>query len=346
MPEETYMFRCLELAAKGLGYTQTNPLVGAVLVHEGRIIGEGYHQQYGGPHAEVNAVASVLPTDQHLIARSTLYVSLEPCNHTGKTPPCTDLILRYRIPEVVVAITDPNEKVNGSGIRRLQEAGVQVRTGILSTQARWQNRRFFCWQQQQRPYVVLKWAQSADGQQAGFQGQPIPISHPTTNRLVHRWRSEEAAILVGSQTALTDNPRLTTRWWPGPNPVRVLIDRSLSVPPAANLLNDEADTLILNTVQSDQSGRTTRIQLAASAFEPADWLQVLYQQNMVSVLVEGGARILQSFIHQGCWDEARVITNTELQIGVGITAPQLLNAKRIDSFAVSGDRIEYFVKSI
>lgn len=338
-----YMHRCLELAEKGLGHTLTNPLVGAVLVHQNRIIGEGYHQQYGGPHAEVNALASVQPADRQWIPESTLYVSLEPCNHTGKTPPCTDLILRYRIPEVVVAITDPNEKVNGSGIRRLQEAGVKVQTGLLEAEARWQNRRFFCLQEKSRPYVVLKWAQSADGLMAGNKGQPISISHTATNRLVHRWRAEESAILVGSQTAHTDNPQLTTRHWPGHNPIRVLIDRTLRIPPTAQVLNAAADTLVINTVQSGQSGRTQWIQIGENRFDPDNWLKSLYQQNIASVLVEGGARILQSFIDAGCWDEARVITNTHMNIESGIAVPKLTNAHLIKTEQLPGDRIDFWL---
>ena len=240
------MHRCLELASLGMGNVAPNPMVGAVLVYDNRIIGEGYHMQFGGPHAEVNCINSVKPADRELISKSSLYVSLEPCNHFGKTPPCSDLIIKNRIPEVVIACTDPFEKVNGSGINKLMEAGVKVITGILEKNAISLNTRFFTFHQQKRPYIILKWAQSANKKISGKNGEPVRISHALTDRLVHRWRSEEAAIMVGTNTALKDNPSLTTRLWKGKNPIRIVVDNQLKIPSAFTLFNGEAPLIIFN----------------------------------------------------------------------------------------------------
>lgn len=330
---------CLQLAALGAGYTAPNPLVGAVLVHEGRIIGEGYHQQYGEAHAEVNCLASVKEADRPLIASATLYVSLEPCAHHGKTPPCTGLILRHHIPRVVVACRDPYHEVDGLGIRQLQEAGVEVTTGVLEEAARRQNRRFFTYHQQRRPYIVLKWAQSANGMLAAAGSRAVDISHPLTNRLVHRWRSEEAAIMVGTRTAIHDNPRLTNRLWAGPQPIRVLIDRQLQVPATHHLLADGGKTLVINSLRNEQRGSISYVQLPAAAFQPRHILQCLYERGIQSVLVEGGAALLQSFIDESCWDECRVITNSQMIIPDGVAAPVLTQQRIVDSRQLLRDQI-------
>lgn len=258
------MHRCLQLARLGAGAVAPNPMVGAVLVHEGRIIGEGYHRQYGCPHAEVDCLQSVLEGDKHLIPQSILYVSLEPCAHFGKTPPCADLIIGHKIPHVVVGCRDPFPAVNGKGIEKLQAAGTHVEAGVLEAACRKLNERFFTFHQQHRPYVVLKWAQTADGKMAKDGPERLLISNAMTNRLVHRWRSEEMAILVGTNTAWADNPSLTTRLWPGPNPVRLVVDLHLRLPKNLHLFDASAPTLVFNLLQHTvddgwKKGRAARV---------------------------------------------------------------------------------------
>ncbi|HEY2720248.1 MAG TPA: bifunctional diaminohydroxyphosphoribosylaminopyrimidine deaminase/5-amino-6-(5-phosphoribosylamino)uracil reductase RibD, partial [Chitinophagaceae bacterium] len=232
LPEihDIYMHRCLDLARLGAGHVAPNPMVGAVLVHDERIIGEGYHQQYGGPHAEPNCIASVKKEEQHLISESILYVSLEPCAHYGKTPPCADLIIKNKIPRVVIGCFDPFEEVNGKGIEKLKGAGIDVLVGILEHECKKLNKRFFLYYQQHRPYIILKWAQSSNQKIGAGAGNRTYISNEFTNRLVHKWRSEEAAILVGTNTALQDDPELTTRSWIGNNPRRLVMDMDLKLP--------------------------------------------------------------------------------------------------------------------
>ena len=237
--------RCLQLADLGAGYTAPNPMVGALLVHDGLVIGEGYHQQYGEAHAEVICLRSVLASDRHRIPFSTLYVSLEPCCHFGKTPPCTDLIIREKIPHVVIGCRDPFPLVNGKGIERLQAAGVKVDCPVLEKMAEEKNRRFFTFHRQKRPYVILKWAESANHKMASGTGRHF-ISNHWSNRLVHKWRSEEAGILVGTNTAFLDNPELTARLWPGKNPVRIVLDQNLRLPQTLNLFDGTQKTIILN----------------------------------------------------------------------------------------------------
>ena len=220
------MHRCLELAEKAAGHVAPNPMVGAVLVHEGIIIGEGYHQIYGGPHAEVNCIASVPSSLQHLIQDSVIYVSLEPCAHHGKTPPCADLIIRHNIRHVVIGCRDPFVEVDGKGIEKLHAAGIKTETGILEKECRELNKRFFTFHTKHRPFIILKWAQTGDGK-IGTENNRLHITGSVTNRLVHKWRSEESAILVGANTALADNPQLTTRLWSGNSPTRLIIDPEL-----------------------------------------------------------------------------------------------------------------------
>lgn len=308
------------------GQVAPNPMVGAVLVHGDRIIGEGYHQVYGGPHAEVNCLAAVQPEDRHLIPGSTLYVSLEPCAHFGKTPPCADLIIRERIPAVVVACRDPFPEVDGKGLEKLRAAGVQVSLGMLESEARELNKRFFTFHTKQRPYIILKWAQSADGKLAGPIPGPMAISNAYSNRLVHKWRSEEASILVGANTALYDNPQLTTRGWPGKNPVRLVLDPQLRLPGHLHLFNQQTPTIVFNTRLQQEQENLLYYQLTAAANLAPQVVQALYQLKLQSVLVEGGPRLLQSFIDAGYWDELRVITNDSLVVGAGLPAPELPHA--------------------
>lgn len=316
------MERCIQLAKQGLGEVAPNPMVGAVLVFENRIIGEGYHQKYGEAHAEVNCLNSVKEEDKPLIEKSTLYVSLEPCAHFGKTPPCTNLIISQKIKRVVIGCTDIYKEVSGKGIRQLKESGVEVVVSVLEKECVDLNKRFFTFHQKRRPYIILKWAQSANGKIGSSDGERILISNDYTNRLVHKWRSEECAILVGTNTALKDNPFLTSRWWPGKNPTRMVIDKELKLPDTLNLFNDEADTIIFNLYKNEE--RNNRLLIK---FEKDNFLQSftdsLFEMNIQSVLVEGGAKTLQSFIDAGLWDEARIIMNEELIINDGVASPEL-----------------------
>ena len=326
------MHRCLQLAALGRGSVAPNPMVGAVLVHEGKIIGEGYHKQYGGPHAEVECIASVKKEDHPLIHRSTLYVSLEPCAHFGKTPPCTDLIIANKIPAVVIGCRDPFHQVAGKGIFKLKEAGVEVTVGILEDESLRLNRRFFTYHTLHRPYVILKWAQTGDGRIAGEGGSRLRISNEATNRLVHQWRSEEMAILVGTNTALNDDPELTTRLWPGKNPVRLVVDMDLRLPQDLKLFLSGPPTIVFNLrehrfpeggLANLENDKVYYYQVTADVSLVQQVLHGLYHTGVQSVIVEGGAHLLQSFIEEDAWDEARIITNEEMHIGSGLPAPQL-----------------------
>ena len=339
---ETYMRRCLELAQLSAGHVAPNPLVGAVLVHGDRIIGEGYHELYGKAHAEVNCINSVREEDQPLIEQSTIYVSLEPCAHHGKTPPCADLILSRRIPRVVVGCRDPFPLVNGKGIEKLRAAGVEVTVGVLEEECVELNRRFFTFNTQHRPYVVLKWAQSMDGRIAGAGEGRVLISNEYTNRLVHRWRSEEAAILVGTRTALKDDPALTARLWSGPDPVRLVIDKELSLPASLQLFDGKVRTIVFNMVKHGEGDMLSWYQLAGDSSLVHQLVMALHRLKIQSVLVEGGARLLQSFIDEGYWDEARVITNTELELPGGLPAPVLNTIQPISHESLLTDTIRYY----
>lgn len=346
------MQRCIQLAKTAAGNVAPNPMVGAVLVHEGRIIGEGYHRQYGKAHAEVNCINAVADADLPLIRQSTLYVSLEPCAHFGKTPPCADLIIRHHIPHVVVGCRDPFTEVNGKGIEKLANAGIKVDVGVLEKECRELNKRFFAFHELHRPYIILKWAQSNNGKIAGLSNERVLISNAYSNRLVHRWRSEEQAILVGTRTALADDPALTTRLWPGKNPIRLVIDLHLKLPQTLRLFDDAAATLVFNLHKNTiedfkdksfiENNSTVFYQVTDTVSVVHQVLNALYHLNIQSVLVEGGARLLQSFIDENMWDEARVITNSDLLIPEGLSAPALpvKNAQHKEVFA--SDIIHYY----
>jgi diaminohydroxyphosphoribosylaminopyrimidine deaminase/5-amino-6-(5-phosphoribosylamino)uracil reductase len=336
------MQRCLDLAALGSGKVAPNPMVGAVLVHENKIIGEGFHQQYGQAHAEVNCFNSVKEHHQQLIQKSTLYVSLEPCNHYGKTPPCSDFIISHKIPKVVIACTDPFEKVNGSGIQKLIDASVEVITGILENEAIELNKRFFTFHQQKRPYIILKWAQSENQCISAFQGKPVKISNALTDILVHKWRSEEAAIMVGTNTVMLDNPSLTTRNWQGKNPIRICIDRNLKIEKSAKILDQSSPTIILNQQINKIEGANDFIQINFEREIIPQLNELLYQKNIQSVIIEGGAKLLQTFIDIGIWDEVRVITNTHLVIENGIASPDFENKQLVKQEKIENDLIQYF----
>ncbi len=339
------MHRCLELAKEGCGNVAPNPLVGAVLVHEGRIIGEGAHLNYGGPHAEVNCINSVKPDDKELISRSVLYVSLEPCAHHGKTPPCADRIIEEKIPQVIIGCSDPFKEVNGKGIEKLRNAGVKVETGILENECKEVNKRFFTFYIQHRPYIVLKWAQTADGIMAHEDLSRLHISNEFTNIVVHRWRSEEASVLVGTNTAFFDDPALTTRLWKGKNPLRLVIDMGLRLPSSLKLFDGTVSTIVFNTLKHAEAGKPLYYQVTKDVSLVHQVVNALYHMKIQSVLVEGGAKLLQSFIDEGYWDEARVITNTGLTITSGLQSPQLQNHITVKEEQLFSDHIIYYKNS-
>jgi diaminohydroxyphosphoribosylaminopyrimidine deaminase/5-amino-6-(5-phosphoribosylamino)uracil reductase len=336
------MQRCLGLAALGAGHVAPNPMVGSVLVYEDRIIGEGYHQLYGKAHAEVNCINSVAEADRELIERSTIYVSLEPCAHHGKTPPCADLIVEKRIPRVVVGCRDPFPQVNGKGIEKLKAAGIDVKLGILEAECKQLNRRFFTFHTLHRPYVLLKWAQSANGYIARA-GERTAISNEYTNRLVHKWRSEETAILVGPRTALIDDPALTTRLWTGPDPIRLVIDKNLQLPQHLQLFDKRTKTIVFNRLKHEEADPNLNYyQIAEDSSIINQILIALHHLKIQSVLVEGGTRLLQSFIDEDAWDEARIITNNELDLPAGLAAPRLTNANLQSHESLLSDTIRYY----
>ena len=345
------MRRCLQLAALASGNVAPNPMVGAVLVHNNQIIGEGYHRQYGKPHAEVNCIASVKEEHQSLVSQATLYVSLEPCAHFGKTPPCADLIIEKKIPKVVIGCRDPFFQVNGKGIEKLEAAGIEVVMNVLAKDCRELNKLFFTFYTQRRPYVVLKWAQTADGYIAHIHFSRLKISNEFTARVVHRWRSEEAGILVGTNTAANDDPQLNTRLWPGKNPVRIVVDMNRRLPERLNIFDGTIPTIVFNKHEhSLPVEKLSNYDLAGTQYyQVTDDVSLvhqmcngLYRLGVQSILVEGGSRLLQSFIDEGLWDEARVITNEQLVIGTGLPAPRLHNATVIGTQMVFSDRIQTF----
>jgi diaminohydroxyphosphoribosylaminopyrimidine deaminase/5-amino-6-(5-phosphoribosylamino)uracil reductase len=320
-----FMQRCLELAEKGRGYVAPNPMVGCVVVYRNEIIGEGWHAAYGQAHAEVKAIASV--ADQSLLTKATLYVNLEPCAHFGKTPPCADLILLHKIPYVVIGCQDSFSQVNGKGIAKLIQGGTDVKTGVLEAQCREFNKRFFTFQEQKRPYIVLKWAQTADGfiDHIRQPEQDIPalqISSAPSQQLVHLWRAQEQAILVGTNTALLDNPKLTVRFGEGRNPLRIALDQSNRIPPGHHLKDGSSPTLIFTAQDLANSAdlKYVKLNFNTPAGTLKNLLEELYKLNIQSVLVEGGAALLQSFLNSQCWDEARVFESVQ-NIGAGVPAP-------------------------
>jgi len=345
MLHEHYMQRCLDLAKLGAGYTAPNPMVGSVLVYEDKIIGEGYHKKYGEAHAEVNCISSVAVNCRHLINISTLYVSLEPCAHYGKTPPCSDLIIKNKIPKVVIGCEDPFNEVNGKGIAKLRSAGVETIVGVLEKKCRDLNKRFFTFQTKQRPYIILKWAQTANKKIAVSDNKRLIISNILTNRMVHRWRSEEAAILVGTNTALLDNPELTNRFWTGNNPVRLVIDKNLKLTENAKIFNQKAATIIFNLYKmtlnfdSELVSQVYYFKLDKSKDFITQIINCCFRLNLTSILVEGGTQLLQHFIDEGLYDETRIITNESLKVENGLNSPELKNGREFYKQPISSDNI-------
>ena len=314
------MRRCLALARLGTPSAAPNPLVGAVLVHNGRIIGEGYHRRYGEPHAEVHAITAV--RDESQLREATLYVNLEPCTHYGKTPPCTELILSKRIPRVVIGCLDPYPTVAGRGVQRLREAGVDVTTGVLEKEALWVNRFFMTSHTHKRPYIILKWAQSADGfidrLRTAPDTPPVQLSTPATRRIVHKLRAEVSVILVGTQTVWLDNPSLTVRHWVGTSPVRAFVDRDLRIPADYHLLDGSVPTIVF-TARTTVGPHAEYVRLDFSQPVIPQLLQYLHERGHHSLLVEGGARLHQRFLEAGLWDEVQ-IESVPVRLGDGIRA--------------------------
>jgi diaminohydroxyphosphoribosylaminopyrimidine deaminase/5-amino-6-(5-phosphoribosylamino)uracil reductase len=327
MVDELYMQRCLELAELGIGNVSPNPMVGCVIVVDNKIIGEGFHERFGQAHAEVNAFASVLkkfgPESGELLKKATVYVSLEPCSHFGKTPPCVDLIIRHEVKKVVIGNKDPYPDVNGSGIAKLENAGVEVVIGVLEQECLMLNRRFFTRILKQRPYIILKWAQTANNYFAPLDEKQAWISTPFSRKLVHKWRSEEDAILVGKRTVICDNPNLNTREWSGKNPVRIVIDQKLQIDPTNNIYNGHAKTILFNEVKTEVNGNVHFIHMEDMKYYlPQKIAFQLYLMDIQSVIIEGGSKVLNQFIQSGLWDEARVF-HSSANWNQGMLAPQL-----------------------
>jgi diaminohydroxyphosphoribosylaminopyrimidine deaminase/5-amino-6-(5-phosphoribosylamino)uracil reductase len=333
------MSRCIALAKNGLGTTYPNPMVGSVIVYDGKIIGEGWHKKAGEPHAEVNAVNSV--KDKSLLKKATIYVSLEPCSHFGKTPPCCDLIIKNKIPNVVIGTVDPNIKVAGNGIKKLIEAGIHVTIGILEDECNELNKRFFTFHQKKRPYIVLKWAQSQDGFIAPLdksEKKPVWITNTHSRQLVHKWRTEEQSILVGTQTVIDDNPKLNARDWSGNNPIRLVLDQNNRIPENNAVFDNQIKTIVFTKSKNTINKENT-------IFEVIDFKQnitqqiteVLFQHQIQSVIIEGGLQTLQTFIDANLWDEARIFTG-EITFGKGTKAP-LLPKTDSDNYTIEKDEL-------
>ncbi len=330
------MSRCIQLAKNGLGTTYPNPLVGSVIVENDRIIGEGWHYKAGEPHAEVNAIGSL--REANFLKNATIYVSLEPCSHYGKTPPCADLIIDTGIKKVFVGSLDPNPKVAGRGVKKLMEAGCDVVVGVLEKECDALNKRFFTFHQKKRPYIFLKWAQTADGfispkNETRSEKKPVWITNEYSRQIVHKMRATEAAILVGNTTALQDNPSLTVRDWSGNHPVRLVLDKELKIPANYSLLDGQTKTIIFNGKESSEKGNTTFLKINFSEEIIPQILATLYKKELQSVIIEGGAKTLQTFIDANLWDESFVFSGNT-SFGDGIKAPNF------QGYLISEDKIK------
>ena len=337
-----YIQRCIELAKKGLGTTYPNPFVGSVIVYGGKIIGEGWHRKAGTDHAEVVAINSV--TDKQLLEESTLYVNLEPCSHFGKTPPCADLIIKYKIPNVVIGTTDPNPLVAGNGIKKLFDKGINVTVGVLEKECIELNKRFFTYVNQNRPYIILKWAQSADGfiapsPQTRDTNSAVWLSGERSRQLVHKWRTEENAIMIGTNTAVADNPQLTARDYFGNHPVRIVLDRSLRIPKENHIFDSHSKTIVVSIEPCvhDHAFCET-MDFAGDVVKQL--LSIMYKHEITSVIIEGGTKTLQTFIDADIWDEMRIFRG-ELFLTDGIQAPSL-KAKPVERAMVGKDELLIF----
>ena len=339
LSHEDYMQRAIDLAQLGAGNVAPNPMVGAVIVHEGKIIGEGYHQKYGEPHAEVNAVNSV--KDKSLLPHSTIYVTLEPCAHYGKTPPCALLIVKHNFKEVIIGCRDSYEEVDGKGVQLIEEAGIKVKIGVLKKDCLELNKRFFTFHQKNRPYVILKWAQDQNGYIDRDRTKDKLGNHwitqPETKSLTHKWRAEEAAILVGNRTVANDNPSLTAREFSGPNPARVIIDQKMKLDYGAFNVGDRSvPTYILTEKVIQGSGNLKFIN--PKTFKIADILTKIHELNLNSIIIEGGATTINKFIEEDLWDEARILVGVH-EYGKGQKAP-IINKEISDEFNFGLDTIK------
>lgn len=333
-----YMLRAFELARLGIGNTSPNPMVGCVIVYGDRIIGEGFHQKCGAPHAEVNAINDV--KEKELLKKATVYVSLEPCSHHGKTPPCAESLVKHCVKKVVIANVDPNPLVAGKGINILKNAGIEVTTGIMAEEGLELNKRFFKSIQQKRPFIILKWAQTSDGFIARGNFDSKWISNKYSRKLVHKWRSEEDSILVGKNTAKYDDPTLSVRDWIGNDPLRIVMDHNLVLSKKLNLFNGKIPTVCYNTQKSYSKKNLEFVKLSQDKFL-AELLTDLHKREIRSLMVEGGAGTINAFIKEGFWDEARVFT-APVSFGSGIKAPILLDAKFYGKEEIEGDTLSYF----
>ena len=336
------MKRALELATRSVGNATPNPMVGAVLVHEGRIIGEGWHKEYGLSHAEVDCLENVAESDRHLIPESCMYVNLEPCAHHGKTPPCALRLVDEKVKEVFVGNADPFEEVDGKGLEILKSHHVHTELGVLEKEGLWLNRRFFCFHQNKRPYIILKWAQTAEGYFAPLDRSRYQITSTDSRQLLHKWRTEESAILIGYQTALNDNPELTARMYKGRQPLRLVFDRTLQLSQTHNVFNDAAPTWIINDRMDKEEGNVTFVQIRFNENPLLQILEKLHAANILSLIVEGGAKLLESFILEGLWDEARVFTG-QASMPEGVHAPLLTDFKKAFESELGGDTLNVYV---
>ena len=339
---EFFMYRALQLAKNGLGTTYPNPLVGSVIVHNGKIIGEGWHRKAGEPHAEVNAVNSV--KDKSLLKEATIYVTLEPCSHFGKTPPCCDLIMANEIPNVVVGTIDPFAKVAGNGIQKLKDSGKNVIVGVLEKDCQELNKRFFTFHQKQRPYIILKWAESNDGYIAPLEkdtNRPVWITNQYSRQLVHKWRTEEQAILVGTQTVLDDNPKLDARDYFGNNPIRLAIDKSNKITENSNIKNGKQHTIVFSeNIFLTQNIKYSHKKTIFGSHFLKNLISELFQENIQSVIIEGGQKTLDSFIKENLWDEVRVFRGKN-NLETGIKAPEF-KKDNVDSYSIMEDELKIF----
>lgn len=338
--DEQMMQRCIELAQLGLGTTYPNPLVGCVIVHENKIVAEGWHKKAGSAHAEVKAIRKL--QNKEILKNSTLYVSLEPCAHHGKTPPCADLIIQHQIPRVVVGTSDSFAKVNGLGIQKMKEAGIEVKISVLEKECRELNKRFFTFHEQKRPYIILKWAQTSDGFMATIEGKQKWITNEFSKQLVHKWRSEEAGILVGTNTAKFDNPQLNLRLWEGNPPLRIVLDKDLKLDDQLHLFDGSQRTLVFTEKQLAFRDNVEIVSIVFNENLMEQILEELYKREVQSVIIEGGKETLESFIRKGLWDEARIFTSKD-NWGEGIGSPKI-SGKRIKSKQIAGDGLEIFRK--
>lgn len=338
MQDEVYIKRAIELAEKALGRTYPNPLVGSVIVHNGRIIGEGYHRKAGENHAEINAIESV--EDKSLIPESTIYVTLEPCAHYGKTPPCALKIKELGFRKVVIGAMDSHDKVNGKGKKMILDAGIEVVSGVLEKECIELNKRFFTYHEKKRPYIILKWAQSADGL-LDKDFMPTAISNPLVNQFVHQLRANEHAILAGTRTALNDNPSLTVRNVEGVNPVRILIDFDLKVPEDFNIYSKEARTIVINSVKEETREHIHFIKIKKENFLQ-ELMDVLCREQIQSVIIEGGSFTLQQFIDANLWDETLIIKNENLKLENGTRAPEFTGRKPVRTEEFRDNTVEFY----